>query len=260
MMLSVVWGLPFLLAACFVRVHYEGVDDLRRAMDQGRGKPRILLQNHESFLDAILTATMLGCRSSAEVKSMASNHLFKLPVLGTIIRAAGHLAVPFQTQATKAGPEETAGEGDDGSDKQRKGSLADFSTDKAAMARVIDAFANHVKSGNIGAWFPEGRLNPDPEAGLQTFRKGGFTLVTHVDCEIWCLAAKNNHKCWPRKGSVGGYPADIYVKCFKVCDSSFDCLKDEQDKALAMANMCQERMQHELNRLGRPQGALLSAL
>merc|ERR1711957_208084 len=117
-------------------------------------------------------------------------------------------------------------------------------------------FEDHVEAGGCGCWFPEGRMNPDPDAGLLTFRKGGFNIVTKIDCEVWCVAIKGCDQCWPRKDAMGGKPSNMYVRCFKVCDSSFAHLANAEDKALTMANETQKLMQAGLNSMG-PQDALL---
>lgn len=243
--LCMMWKLQFLLCSCWIRFDYDGLKEFQLAMKTNTGKPCILIQNHTSFLDACIAIISVPICSAWRVRALASEHLFKMPVLGTIIVAAGHMCVPFKTQATRA-----ADPGDDGVKKET--STANFSLDKEKMEKVMQDFEEHVKNGGIGAWYPEGRMNPDPST-LQIFRAGGFGITTTVDCEVWCMVCCGNHVCWPRKDSVGGNPCTIGVKIFKLCDSTFQYFKlaniddteDSKHQKLYIANSAQNRMQEE---------------
>jgi len=245
--LTLMWRLMFSL--CFwIRFDCDGLDEFRKSM-QGT-KPRILIQNHISFLDAMIGASCGPISTAWNQKSLGSDHLFKMPALGTIMQAWGHLCVPFKTQKTKQADSGNSG----GDPSKRPGSVADFSVDKDKVARVMKEFEDHVASGGIGSWFPEGRMNPDPiPSKLQTFRAGGFSIATNVDCEVWCMVTFGNEVCWPRKASLGGNPCRIGVKYFKLCDSTFEYFKkanidesdDKKHQRLYIANEAQRLMQAE---------------
>merc|ERR1712039_296116 len=118
---------------------------------------------------------------------------------------------------------------------------------------------DHVAAGNLGAWYPEGKLNTGNPCQLQTFRAGGFTLPAKIDCEIWCIAHVGNATCWHPKASVGGQPCHIKVKYFRLCESSF-ALADSMPKiassddpvrarSLYIAKCAQEAMQSVIDAL-----------
>lgn len=240
--LSIMWRLQFWLCSCWIRFDCDGLKEFQSAMSAKTGKPCVLIQNHTSFLDAFIALICMPISTTGRVRALASDHLFKMPVLGTIITAAGHLCVPFKTQATHAVDPKF----------KTQGSLADFSVDKDALEKVMEKFEEHLKKGGVGAWYPEGRMNPNPSA-LQTFRAGGFKVATKVDCEVWCLVCYGNDACWPRKETLGGNPCKIGVKMFKLCDSTFEYCKmaniddseDHKHQNLYIANSAQARMQNE---------------
>jgi len=217
------------LACCWVRTRYDGLDEFREGMNESAGKPRCVLANHVSFLDSFL---MLGCMPFSEiagVKTMAAGHLLKLPFIGTICRACGHLIVPFKSS------------GD-----------SDFSVDKEAAAEVQSLFQEHVADGGIGVWYPEGKMNTGDVTKLNIFRAGGFLLPAKIDCEIWCVAHLGNAACWPLSG-LGGKPCNIEAQFFRLCESSKDLAdsmpapKAGEDllraRSIFLANQAQEAMQ-----------------
>merc|ERR1712129_340670 len=132
-----------------------GAKELDASFRAHQGKPRLIILNHLSFMDALVAITLFSSSINGNMKSMASEHLFSMPILGAISSAAGHFRIPFKTLKTKkaADPEQ--------------GSIADMSVDKEGVAKSIAQFEQWVKDGNIGSWFPEGRLNPHPSE-LQT--------------------------------------------------------------------------------------------
>lgn len=230
------WAVKF--QCCFLRLRLDGLDEMNRSLAASSGKPRLIILNHLSFMDALMTAALLSTRNARELKSLASAHLFAMPILGGIGQAAGHYAIPFKSHETK----KAAGEGG--------GSVADFSVDKDAVAVVMDQFTDWVRQGNIGCWFPEGRLNPVPSK-LQTFRAGGFKIALEVDCEVWATVAAGFEVYWHRKAPIGGAPASCKMKAFKVCDSTHSLVADlangqdvdDKEKCLLIANYAQAEMQ-----------------
>lgn len=164
------------------------------------GRPVCLIMNHASFLDILLSVSMCPYSWVGDVKMMASNHLFKTPFLGQILRAMGHLDVPFKVAAN--------------SDK--------FEIDKEEMVERMALFEEHLLEVGCIGWFPEGRMNRGDPHCVETFRAGGFDVAVKNDVEIWCIINVGNTVCWPRKAAVGGRPASIGVKVFMLCESSHD--------------------------------------
>merc|ERR1719148_149316 len=115
------------LMCCFLRLKVEGADEMNRGLAEAEGKPRCLMMNHTSFMDALFTITLLRSSFARQMKSLASAHLFAMPILGALGIASGHFAVPFKSQATKAEP-----------GVEKTGSVADFSVDKEAVAKVVE--------------------------------------------------------------------------------------------------------------------------
>ncbi|CAK9087310.1 cGMP-dependent protein kinase 2 (cGK 2) (cGK2) (cGMP-dependent protein kinase II) (cGKII) [Durusdinium trenchii] len=106
----------------------------------------------------------------------------------------------------------------------------------------------------VGAWFPEGLMNRgDPEI-LQEFRAGAFAVPVKTDVEIWCIAAVGCNVCWPVKAAVGGLPARIGLKVFRLTDSSHKLIEDLKDcderaKALHIAGLAKSAVQEGVNEL-----------
>jgi len=169
------------------------------------------------------------------MKTMASEHLFKMPIIGALCKGCGHLPVAFTSQKDN-----------------------DFSVDKEKSADVQLNLEQHVQAGGIGAWYPEGTINAGDPTKLQTFRAGGFTLATRVDCEIWCLATVGNAVCWPKRAAMGGRNCNIGARFFRLCESSFSATQQavvphgtspERAHALHLAKFAQDRMQTEIDSL-----------
>jgi 1-acyl-sn-glycerol-3-phosphate acyltransferase len=167
------------------------------------GRPVVILSNHSSFLDTILIVTMMPLTQIGKVKMFVSSHLLKMPFLGSIVRAMGHLVVPFKSTGTEG-----------------------FELDKDLMAERQMLLQEHLQCGGYAAWFPEGRMNRGDTTVVERFRAGGFSLASNVDVEIWCIALQGVAKCWPGNAAVGGRPSRIGAKVTKFCNSSFAFLAD----------------------------------
>lgn len=224
---------------CFLGIRIEGVREMNAALDARAEKPRLLIMNHQSLFDVMVLASVLSPRSGGDLKALMSSHVAEIPITGGIVTGCGHFAIPFKSQETKA------------AENAAEGSIADFSVDKDAVQRVMGQFEEWVRTGHIGFWFPEGRLNPNP-LKLQTFRAGGFKVAVDIDAEIWCVCAGGFEVFWHRKAPIGGVPANCRVKAFKLCDSSSALLKelaegddtiDDKQKQLLIANHAQDKMQ-----------------
>jgi 1-acyl-sn-glycerol-3-phosphate acyltransferase len=250
-MIGCAWKCTLALTCCIVPVRLTGMDEVCKQLNERDGKPRLILFNHLSFFDTMLLTTLFPFRLTGSCRMMASEHLFKMPVVGTLVAGPGHLKIPFKNHETKTAEPEAGNAA-----ALSKGSKADFSVDKEAVAKVMQNFEAFVGAGNIGAWFPEGRLNPHPKE-LQQFRAGGFALATRLDCSIHCCVFAGIEVFWNRKAPVGGKPANVGVNGFELCSSSFDLIKelsegkevDEKAMCILIANHAQKRMQEERDRM-----------
>ena len=68
-----------------------------------------------------------------------ADYLLNMPILGACIQAMGHFPVAFKGKA-------------DG----------DFTVDREKMAQTQLRVDNHIQSGGILCFFPEGQLNTNP--------------------------------------------------------------------------------------------------
>lgn len=239
------WWLMMKFMCCILSLKKEGVDEANKALLENDGKPRLIMMNHNSFMDALCVATLMSSRVGGNMKAFASGHLFDMPFLGGISIGAGHFKIPFASQKTEK-VEPTS------DNMKAQGSVADFSVDKDAVAESQKGFNDWVRSGHVGAWFPEGRLNPNPNV-MQTFRAGGCKVAAEIDCQIYGICFAGFEVFWNRKAPVGGAPANCSIKAFKLCDSSFSLLKelakgqydsiDEKEKSLLIANYAQAEFQ-----------------
>lgn len=219
----------------WVKIRREATAQLRSGLAAGRGKPRLLLMNHASFMDSFLVLGSLPYVDIADCRTMSASYLFNMPLVGGLAEGCNHLPVVFQSKH-------------DG----------DFSVDKDKAAEVQRKMNEHVRAGGIGAWYPEGAMNPGDPTKLQTFRAGGFGIATNIDCEIWCICYVGQAKCWPRKSQIGGKPANIGLTTFKLCPSSFELAKKAEvpegtdpgrAQSVFLANYAQEKMQNEMDAL-----------
>jgi 1-acyl-sn-glycerol-3-phosphate acyltransferase len=232
----------FLCPFIQLKIKPRELADFRRRMGTSR-RQCILIANHTSYLDILLCVYATPLTKVGSAKMMVANHLFKMPVLAQILRAMGHLAVPFKNNTFKVDPE--------------------------AVQKVQDQLEAHAKHGGLVGWFPEGQVNRKNPLKVDTFRKGGFKLPAHLDAEIWCLVFVGNSECWGAKANVGGKPARIGGTIFRLCESSHDLKESakvnganfsggEEDQILNLANYAHQKIQYEVLALadegyGRPE-------
>jgi len=227
------WNTLFCIC-CWIRIDVEGVDDLLEDFGTS-GRPVCVVMNHTSFLDTLLAVSLCPFAYVGDVKMMVSNHLLKMPGLGQIVKAMGHLDVPFKVAAD--------------SDK--------FEIDKEEMAKRQALLEEHVVDGGCVAWYPEGRQNRGDPHIVETFRAGGFDVAVKNDVEMWCFVCVGNTVCWPRTAAVGGRSASIGVKLFQFCESTKDYIeagvpaaeRGGKQACIYLANSSQQAVQKAVNEL-----------
>ncbi|CAJ1457362.1 unnamed protein product [Effrenium voratum] len=161
--------------------------------------------------------------------------VFDIPLLSSVMRGIGLPEVPFKGSA---------------------GDFGNMAVEKELMDVRLQAFCDHVKSGGVGAWFPEGLRNRGNPEVLQEFRAGAFAVPAQADVEIWCCAAVGCNVSWPLKALMGGCPARIGLKVFRLTDSSHAWLAsqnlnsaDERTKAVRLAGLAKDAMQEAIHEL-----------
>lgn len=183
--LSRLWcQLILALAGCPVRV--EGLGHL------GGARPAVLVANHSSYLDVVaLLAGLPG-----EFRFVAKRELLRSPVIGTVLRKAGHLTVNRTDLAR---------------------SLED--AERASLA---------LRGGLSLLVFPEGTSLRPP--GLLPFRLGAFKAAAETGCPVIPIAIRGTReilpadRSLPRRGAItiavgapipaegSGWPALVHLR------------------------------------------------
>lgn len=143
-----------LVASAWVRLEVE-VDP---AVDPGRGY--VFLANHQSYLDVpVLLATLPG-----QVRFAAKKNLFKIPVFGWSIRAAGFIPVDRENRR---------------------------------QALEVYAIASaRLRAGTSVLFFPEGTRSPDGR--LHGFQRGGFLVAQKAGAAIVPVGVSGTFRLLPR--------------------------------------------------------------
>jgi 1-acyl-sn-glycerol-3-phosphate acyltransferase len=214
----------------WIREEIDGLQELRTEL-KASNTGAVIIANHLSFLDTILLVALMPVTEISRVKMFVSSHLLKIPLLSTIVKAMGHLVVPFKSAAE-----------------------GKFEVDKDLMAERQAMLETHVKAGGIAGWFPEGAMNPGENAlEVAQFRAGGFSLAVNVDVPIWCVALVGNDRCWPRRAALGGRPSRIGVKVFKLCDHSTELAAkggdSQRDQQVYLADLAHQKIQEAVDEL-----------
>lgn len=161
-------GVP--LVAPFVRllfrVRVEGTEHVPL-----RG-PAILAFDHVSVLDGPVLAVVTARRIRRESRFLVAAEVFRFPLIGRILRAYDQIPI-------------RRGEGD-----------------AAALDRAIAV----VRSGAMAAIAPEGRVNDDPELGLQRVRSGVARIALPTGAPVIPVGIWGTHRRWPRTGLRWGRP------------------------------------------------------
>ena len=122
----------------------------------------VIVANHISHLDAPVLLQALG----VDFKAVAKKEVFKLPVLGAVLRLAGFIEVDRgdRAQATRA------------------------------IARAVEA----LKGGDCFLIFPEGTRSRTGDLG--PFKKGGFVVAMDAGSRIVPVALQGTRELMPRGG------------------------------------------------------------
>ena len=158
------WQWPFLLSP-WIRISAAQLEAFERIGSSG--KPVMIIGNHTSFVDTLIFTIYAPYSKIVSFRTLAARSLFRLPLLGTIMRSVGHIPVHF------ANPEKANS----------------FSVDKQRSQAMMKAVEDHIESGGYISMFPEGQVNRGDSSVLQSFRRGGFGFVyMHLPvpvCHTW---------------------------------------------------------------------------
>jgi len=159
--------------------------DEDQAKDGGAHRPVFILGNHTCFIDTVLATAKFPAYVLWRCRTYMDNGLFKLPILGTICKSAGHFPVHFAS-------------GEDGV----------FKVDNKKMEIVDQNVNEHLKNGGWLCFFPEGQMNKTPDK-LMPLRFGGLKKALEFDARLVAFIAHGNTTVWPKKAQVGGFPGSI---------------------------------------------------
>jgi 1-acyl-sn-glycerol-3-phosphate acyltransferase len=135
----------------------------------------VVVSNHQSLADIPLISNLPW-----EMKWVAKEELFRLPVIGWMMKLAGDLSVDRSSA--------------------RSGALM--------MRKAMQVLAE----GCPVIFFPEGTRSRDGEVGK--FTDGAFHLAIKAGVPVLPLAIEGSGDCLPKSSWVFGKPADIRLKVF----------------------------------------------
>ncbi|HEX6230170.1 MAG TPA: lysophospholipid acyltransferase family protein [Actinomycetota bacterium] len=147
-----------LLTRALFRPRFVGVD---RVPATG---PAIVAGNHVSSLDGVVLGLATGVRARRMTRFLAAAEFFRKPWFGWALRL--YRQIPLRR-----------GEGDSG---------------------ALDEAVVTIRSGAVAGIFPEGRVNPDAEAGLQPGRSGVARLALATGAPVVPVGIWGTQVRWPR--------------------------------------------------------------
>jgi 1-acyl-sn-glycerol-3-phosphate acyltransferase len=128
------------------RISIRGLDEMKKFLASRGGRPVILAANHQSYLDP----PAIGMVFPTPLRFIAWDGLFRIPLLGAMIRALG--AVPVSQE------------------------------NKNAAAGLLRDVMGFVRDGYSVLIFPEGQRTPDGR--LQPFEGGVALIALKMDVPV----------------------------------------------------------------------------
>ncbi|MFY1593815.1 lysophospholipid acyltransferase family protein [Micromonospora sp. WMMD737] len=152
------------VVAFLARLEVSG--DAPEALRRG---PLILAANHISPFDPVVLAAACRARGVAP-RIMATGGLFRTPVIGVLMRHAGHLRVDRGT---------------------------------AAVGRALDDAATAVAAGSVILVYPEGRIGLDPGMWPERGKTGTARLALACGAPVVPVAQWGCHEVVPYRAPKG---------------------------------------------------------
>lgn len=175
-------------------VEFRGLEKLPR---QGG---IIAASNHLSVIDAFTLAYPLFKRGLTP-RFMAKESLFRVPVLGWILRSFSHIPV---------------------------------SRGSAQAARSLQVAQRILEDGGSVAIFPEGTLTTDPDTWPMMAKSGSVRLALETGAPIYPIAHWGGQEAWPYAAKFPRFSRKRHKVTIVVGDpidfSSLDLQKDEQGR------------------------------
>jgi 1-acyl-sn-glycerol-3-phosphate acyltransferase len=136
-------------------------------------RPYVVVSNHQSFADIPLISHLPW-----EMKWVAKIELFRLPVIGWMLKLAADIPVHRQ--------------------------------DKRAAAQAFIKAARYIQQKCSVMFFPEGTRSPD--GMVHRFTDGAFALAIKYNVPILPLVVEGSRDCLPKKSWKFGNPQDIKLR------------------------------------------------
>jgi len=152
--------IAMLLVRLLFRIRVEGLENIPAA------GPAILAFNHVSVLDGPVLATEVARRRRREARFLVAAEMFSKIFFGWVLRTFDQIPI-------------RRGQGD---------------------VHALDEAIRVVNSGAIAAIAPEGRVNEDPDAGLQRVRRGVARLALPTGAQVIPVGMWGTQVRWPRGG------------------------------------------------------------
>ena len=155
-----------LLLRATFRVRVEGISNIPAS------GPAILAFNHVSVIDGPALAIEVARRTRRESRFLVASEVFGKFFFGWALRSFDQIPI-------------RRGQGD---------------------AHALDQAILTVEAGAIAAIAPEGRVNDDPEAGLQRARRGVARLALPTGAPVIPVGLWGSQVRWPKSGLRFGRP------------------------------------------------------
>lgn len=148
------------IAAGFSRLRFAEQQGRRRAARALPHGPIIIVSNHASYADGVLLA--LACRRMGRsIRLLATGGVFRVPVLGRMMRSLGFIRV-------------------------ERGS--------AAASGALDLAAEALAAGEAVGIFPEGRTTRDPHHWPERAKTGAVRLALRTGVAIVPIGMVGSHR------------------------------------------------------------------
>jgi 1-acyl-sn-glycerol-3-phosphate acyltransferase len=140
----------------------------------------VVVSNHQSLVDIPLISCLPW-----EMKWIAKTELFRVPLVGWMMRLAGDIPL----------------------DRQNRGGVQ-------ALLRA----KKYLQQGCPVMIFPEGTRSPDGE--VHAFTDGAFRLAIKSQVPVLPLAVEGTHSCLQKGSWKFGEPRDVYLKVLPPVETS----------------------------------------
>jgi 1-acyl-sn-glycerol-3-phosphate acyltransferase len=134
--------------------------------------PAIVAANHVSALDGVVLAVVVGRDARRMTRFLTGAEFFRKPQFGWALRLFRQIPI-------------RRGTGDEG---------------------ALDEAIKTVRSGALAGIFPEGRVNAEPDDGLQRGRTGVARIALAAQAPVVPVGIWGTQRRWPRAGLTSRRP------------------------------------------------------